>query len=45
MVLTITEGKIRNVITSMPPGQVCYALGVVPKQINRIVKLLKDMST
>jgi len=45
MVLTITDGKIRNVITSMSPHQVCYVHGVAPKQINHDVKLLQDMST
>jgi len=45
MVLTITDGKIRNVITSMSPAQVCYVHGVAPTQINHIVKLLKGMST
>jgi len=45
MVLTITDSKTRNVISSMSPAQVCYVHGVAPKRINRIVKLLKDMLT
>jgi hypothetical protein len=45
MVLTVTDGKIRNVITSMSLAQACYVHGVAPKQINHNMKLLQDMST
>jgi hypothetical protein len=45
MMLTITDGKIHNIITSMSPAEVCYVHGVAPKQINHNVKLLQDMST
>jgi hypothetical protein len=44
-VLTITDGKIRNAITSMSPAQVCYVHGVAPKQIDHNLKLLKYIIT
>ena len=45
MVLTMIDGKIFNIITLMSHAQVCSACGAAPKQVNQIVKLLKDMST
>jgi hypothetical protein len=40
VVLTMTDGKISNAVTSTTCGQVCYVCGAAPKQMNRIEEIV-----
>jgi hypothetical protein len=45
-VLTMTDAKICNAVTSTTSGQVCYVCGAAPKQMNRIDEIVKtDVDT